>query len=387
MDNTFRVLIIGGGNCGLAIATGLKKAGIHYTVFERDTEHDFLHKARDWGMLLHWGTEYLGRVLPDHMQKRIKEPRVDPSYEMIDPIPYINGDTGEVLARVPTDVITRVSRKKLRRFLTEGEGLSIEYGKTLQSMKAQGDCVTVAFKDGSQAEGNMVIGCDGSRSRVREYLVGAEAAKLEEIGLTMINYVGSGYTAEQAQLLRSYHPIVQLSLDIPDPEVTTEWLFQVYTSWWGPPFAADLQEPAARLAFVKGRMSQFCEPYRTAFTAISDDALLPIYAGQQWAPPTAAAWDNRGGKVTLAGDAAHSMLPHRGQGLNNAMRDASDLVDAVKLAVCGKQTLAEVVTAYEAEMRPRGAREVALSLEQARKTRDWETVMEGPVFKQGYRRA
>ena len=77
-------------------------------------------------MLLHWGTEALLNVLPPHLQARIKEPRVDPYYEMTNPIPYINGKTGEVLARIPTDVIARVSRKKLRRFLTEGEDLSIK---------------------------------------------------------------------------------------------------------------------------------------------------------------------------------------------------------------------------------------------------------------------
>ncbi|KAK3072893.1 hypothetical protein LTR53_005996 [Teratosphaeriaceae sp. CCFEE 6253] len=110
----FRVLIIGGGNCGLAIATGLKQAGIAYTVFERDSEHDFKHKARDWGMLLHWGTKHLEKLLPDHLRKRIREPRVDPTCEMADsPVPYFNGATGEIIGRVSSEVITRVSRKKV----------------------------------------------------------------------------------------------------------------------------------------------------------------------------------------------------------------------------------------------------------------------------------
>lgn len=78
-------------------------------------------------MLLHWGTSYLENVLPEHLRSRIKEPRVDPSCEMADrPIPYFNAITGEIIGRVPGDVITRVSRKKLRRFLVDGENLDIE---------------------------------------------------------------------------------------------------------------------------------------------------------------------------------------------------------------------------------------------------------------------
>ena len=66
------------------------------------------------------------------------------------------------------------------------------------------------FEDGSQEAGDMVIGCDGSHSKIREFLVGAEAAKLEDTGLTMINYAAANYTPEQARLLREYHPIVKL---------------------------------------------------------------------------------------------------------------------------------------------------------------------------------
>ena len=57
---------------------------------------------------------------------RIKEVRVDPSHEMTEPIPYMNGKTGEVIGRVLNNVIARVSRKKLRRFLTEGEDLHVK---------------------------------------------------------------------------------------------------------------------------------------------------------------------------------------------------------------------------------------------------------------------
>ena len=77
--------------------------------------------------------------------------------------------------------------------------------------------VTVTFKDGTQEVGSMLIGCDGSHSVVREFLVGHEAAKLVDTGHTMINYAAAHYSEDQAHLLRSYHPILKLAWhpDIP----------------------------------------------------------------------------------------------------------------------------------------------------------------------------
>ena len=155
-----------------------------------------------------------------------------------------------------------------------------------------------------------------------------------------------------------------------------------------------------------------CEPFRTAGLKLGEGEVVPVYAGQQWAPDMA--WDNHEGKVTLAGDAAHSMVPRtlpllvcrklrclearghllgltcvteRGQGLNNAIKDASDIVDAIKRALAGETSLEAAITAYEAEMKARGATEVALSLEQALKSRNKDTIMDSPVFKLGFGRS
>jgi len=67
----------------------------------------------------------------------------------------------------------------------------------------------IHFDDGSIEEGNLIVGCDGSRSKVREFLLG-KAAKPTDVGLHMINYIASGYTREQALLLRMYHPVLKL---------------------------------------------------------------------------------------------------------------------------------------------------------------------------------
>lgn len=45
---------------------------------------------------------------------------------------------------------------------------------------------------------------------MREFLVDHEAAQLEPVGLTMINYPRGGYTAEEAQLLQTLHPVFKI---------------------------------------------------------------------------------------------------------------------------------------------------------------------------------
>ncbi|KAF7531556.1 hypothetical protein G7054_g8781 [Neopestalotiopsis clavispora] len=340
---------------------------------------------------------------------------------MTEPIPYINGKTGETIGTVYTEGITRVSRKKLRHFLSHDEDLNIEYDKRLQRLTF-GDfekTVTVYFDDGTQHSGNIVIGCDGSRSKVREHIVGCEAAKQQDLGLTMINIASSHYTAEQAVKNRDLHPVLKLSFH-PDLRGTTllaaldtsspnpsDWKFQNYTSWWGPPSAHELRDPKIRLDFYREHMSKFCEPFRSAALSgtVSDmagtsgardsingstegEVVIPIYAGQQWSPLTPKAWDNRDGRATLAGDAAHSMLPDRGQGLNNALADADYIVSALRSVVIDKErTLGEAVLAYEEEMRPRGGKEVELSLEQALRSRDPKSMAkDAPIFRVGHAR-
>ncbi|KAK4553131.1 hypothetical protein LTR86_009858 [Recurvomyces mirabilis] len=386
------------GNCGLALAHGLKSAGIKYAIFERDTEDDFYNRPRDWGMLLHWGAAYLERLLPSHLKSRIHEPRCDPflgASDDIGPVPFVNALTGQVMAKIPIPGINRVSRMKLRRFLTQDEELNIEFGKIVEKIEDVDGIMRVMFRDGSIESGDLVVGCDGSHSKVREFLVGKEAAQPEDVGLTMINYSKSGYTADEARLLQTLHPVFKIAahpdrpgngilaaLDISDPTDPTTWKFQNYIGWWGPPYAKDLQDPSIRMDFYRSFVSPFCEPFRTGALKLLDGELVPIYPGQQWAPTMA--WDNHGGKVTLAGDAAHSMLPQRGQGLNNAIKDASEIVDAVNAVVKGGKTLAEAISGYEAEMKPRGASEVGLSFEQAVKARDQSTLEESPLFKQGW---
>lgn len=89
------------------------------------------------------------------------------------------------------------------------------------------------------------------------------------------------------------------------------------------------------------------------------------------------------GKVTLAGDAAHPMPAHRGQGLNNAVQDAAVLVDEIAEAMKGEKPLQEGFMAYEMDMKARTLEEITISIRRAQIVHNFDTLMAAPFFKHG----
>jgi 2-polyprenyl-6-methoxyphenol hydroxylase-like FAD-dependent oxidoreductase len=137
------------------------------------------------------------------------------------------------------------------------------------------------------------------------------------------------------------------------------------------------------MSFFKSRGTTYAEPWRSACSQIDPSTYLPLDQTTYWA--NANAWDNRSGKITLCGDAAHPMTPHRGQGLNNAVLDSSKFVAAMVKVRDGEVTLGEVVNEYDKEVLERGKAEMEVSLKQTRMIHDWESLMESPMVRMGMR--
>ena len=67
-------------------------------------------------------------------------------------------------------------------------------------------------------------------------------------------------------------------------------------------------------------------------------------------------------RVTLLGDAIHSMTPYRGIGANVALKDAMRLCRALTAADRGERTLIDAIRGYEVDMLDYGFRAVRTSL-------------------------
>lgn len=196
--------------------------------------------------------------------------------------------------------------------------------------------------------------------------------------------------------------------DAPDPEKPETWLFQIIVFLKYRDAKAqelgqgngngydDFQniaslakgDHAARTKWLKHTFSQeWCEPFRSTLAQIKDDSVIPDDPMSYWATPTP--WPNHNGRVTLSGDSAHPMTPSRGQGLNNAIKDAAEYVQVMQSVRDvweggeRQKNQKELVDAYDRDVLERGAVEIPLSLKQTLVITDFGQLLEGPLAKMG----
>ncbi|THU96340.1 FAD/NAD(P)-binding domain-containing protein [Dendrothele bispora CBS 962.96] len=369
-----RVLIIGAGSAGLLMAHSLKKLGISYTVFEQDAAIDA--RRRDWSFGVYWAQSRLGECLPEGVdEKTLREKaQVDDYVAQEDFIlPTFNAETGELMKNLPTPCSIRLQRRRFLKLLSQG--VDIRYGKRLEAIKTEGGVVTVSFEDGTTEEGSLLIGCDGAHSKVRSFLLGPEKAALRPLPLltsaavtTLPHDTALAIRKIHRRHMNAVHPSNGSSgwisiQECSDPE-PSKWVFLMIQSW-SDTNASDLQSPetkpdlstkSAIVQDMRKRVGVWEEPFKSIWQSIPDNAPAWHTRLSDWVTEP---WDNKSGTVTLAGDAAHSMTFHRGQGLNNAIDDVCTLLHALRDHYSPSNTdaptpFAEALKVYEANVWERG---------------------------------
>ncbi|KAL4894661.1 hypothetical protein BDV59DRAFT_163019 [Aspergillus ambiguus] len=168
---------------------------------------------------------------------------------------------------------------------------------------------------------------------------------------------------------------------MPDgPDHPESWIFHMAMAWLGD--SDNTMSYSERLAMIKSRADGMGEPARSAFLWMPDDTEVHKADISYWITEP---WNNRHGRLTLVGDAAHPMPPYRGQGLNHCICDVFHLLGGARAIRDGESSLEEVITAYEAEMVPRGKEEVTCSVENGLMLHDWNKIQESPVFRRGFK--
>ncbi|RAK75050.1 FAD-dependent oxidoreductase [Aspergillus fijiensis CBS 313.89] len=397
---TTTVLIVGAGSTGLALAQGLKKAHIPCVVLERQSSIG--SHPRDWNMGLHWGAESLKSLIPDELWKQIQSVQVDPSISpsKSDALNFINGSTGENMASIPAPFFNRLRRRKLRELLAAG--LDVRYDKRVQGINfsKDGQYATVRLTDETSLTAKIVIGADGARSTIRQLML-PQTGQIRPLPYCA-TFVQARFSAERARFLRQFHPLYLAGInpagqfaffgmhEVEDPDRPESWTFFFYISWQSTyqeqERTADWSN-AQRLTQVKEFARQFADPWKSAFQWLDDDHEV-WYMGLTDFDPGAQdhRWDNHGGRVTLAGDAAHAMTYQRGQGLNHSITDAAYLVEAIQRFVSGVEPQSTAVTEYEDEMIARAGGEVRLSTLNTEFVHDWENVLQSPVLTSGMKK-
>jgi FAD-dependent urate hydroxylase len=189
--NKKKALIVGSGIAGPVAGMALQRAGIEATVYEAyeapaDYAGLFLNIASN-------GLDVLNTLSVDV-----------PSRADAFPIPRMVmwSGTGKRLGeiangiRLPDGTVSVVvKRGALQRVLreeAERRGIGIEYGKRLISYEVTGEGGVIArFEDGTEAEGDLLVGADGIHSRVRR-VMDPEAPRPSYTGLLSLGGYAHG---------------------------------------------------------------------------------------------------------------------------------------------------------------------------------------------------
>ena len=359
-------------------------------------------------MGLHWGAPVLRSLIGEDAWSHIQSVQVDPNEpsKHLDSLFFLNGLTGEKMGEATVDYFYRLRRSKLRDLLSKD--IDVRFNKRLTNITYSDDgrLVTAHFEDGTSSTGRILIGADGARSVVRKLVVkaGPEAAESRRLPICA-TFIHARYTAEQAVALRKHHPLYLAAIhprgyfsffgmqDGSDATRPETWTFFFYISWRASLAEQDASadwSDAARLAQARALAADapYADPWRSAYAWIDTDDLPVWYmAMTDWDPAAPDhGWDSRGGRVTLAGDAAHTMTYQRGQGLNHSVTDAAKLLAAVQSVLRGDVAQDEAVAKYEEEMIARAGEEVRMSTNNTLMLHDWDKAIQSPVMKKGMNR-
>lgn len=359
--NNLKVIIIGAGMGGLTTAIAMTQAGYEVEVYDRVGQ---LRPAGAGISLWSNGVKVL-----NHLGLGEEIAALGGAMERIT---YLT-QTGETLTDFSLDSLVRqvgqcpypVARSDLQRMLLLKLGADrVHLRSHCIAIEQTATSATAIFEDGRRAIGDLVVGADGTHSKVREFVLGYPterryAGYVNWNGLvphrpdlapphSWVIYVEQGQRASMMPVGgdRLYFFLdVPLAYPSPAPSSIGEELKTYFADW-----AAPVQTLIATL-----------DPATTNRIPIHDIEPLPHFAR---------------GRVVLLGDAAHSATPDLGQGGCQALEDAWVLT---KCLLTNNLGVADALQRYEAARQDRTASLVLKARKRAnlihghdgKKTRQW----------------
>jgi 2-polyprenyl-6-methoxyphenol hydroxylase-like FAD-dependent oxidoreductase len=384
-SNLGHVIVIGGGIGGLTLAQGLKQAGIGVAVYERDRAP----ADRMQGYRVHinpTGSRALHACLPAHLFDAFDRTCGRPSHsirfltEQMDVLLSVGGELVE-----QRDAIGKhrsVSRIALRQVLLSGLEETVRFGKTFTRYEEHDQGVIAHFEDGTTAAGDVMVAADGGGSRVRrQFLPHAERIDTGIVGIAGKVFLDGGNRSRIAPELLDGMALVSakggyslfvalqeldgVALDgltadhrgSDDRRSYLMWALGSQREKFGRDGTVE-ELPGEPLRTIALRaMAAWDERFKT-LVRLADVSTISAIAMRTSRP--VAPWPTR--RVTLIGDAIHSMTPYRGIGANIALKDAVRLRDALVAAARGERPLIDAIRAYETGMIDYGFKAVRQSL-------------------------
>ncbi|HEX7209963.1 MAG TPA: FAD-dependent monooxygenase, partial [Propionibacteriaceae bacterium] len=262
-----------------------------------------------------------------------------------------------------------VERRALRDVLLSDLADVVQFGKRFERYELQPNSgVTAWFTDGSSADGDLLVGADGSASQVRAQLL--PRAKPDDAGA-----VGFGAKLPLTPQTRAWLPPELLDGEtmimtgdpfflftsvfepVSEPEGKSAYLLCAFVARDDacPPGIADMDGPSMQRVIAD--LASGWHPILRQLIVTCDPASVAMFPFASLMPPS---WPT--GPVTPLGDAIHLMPPTGGIGANTAMRDARLLTRQLIAVARGQSDLTEAINGYEVEMREYSAAAVRSAL-------------------------
>jgi FAD-dependent urate hydroxylase len=331
MPDRRRVLVVGGGIAGLALAPMLARTGIAVEVIER--EPAWRHAGT--GIYLPGNAVRALRVLGlepevasravEIARQRFRDHRGRLLFEV---------DVAELWAAVGPCLA--VHRAELHALLREAAGdVPIRIGLAVERLAQRDGIVSVEFSDGTSGEYDLVVGADGIHSAVRRLTFGPTAVPRP------VGQVGWRFLAPRPAEVSTWSVMLGRGtalLTLPLPGDRLYCYCDVVSA-----HDDDTPErgPAERLSEL---FAEFAEPAATLLGALEAAAEIHVSTIEEVALDR---WVD--GRVVLIGDAAHATSPNMAQGAAMALEDALVLADCLRRI----PAIPDAIATFQARRRPR----------------------------------
>ena len=368
------VAIVGGGIGGLALAIGLLRRNVRVQIYEAASSFEEIGLGLSIAPAAHRAMPLIDPYIREAYDKLVTTHADSPGYEHLrdtwfEIIWATEDRSGELLMdlKAPPSGQTSVRRADFQDALVNLVPDKIRhFGKRLDSLNEDDDRVTMTFKDGTTATADIVIGCDGIKSKVKEYIIPETfgEAQPQYSGMyayrsvldmeTMIAAVGE----RRARVSTLYlgKGIYGISYPIMRAEKVNVGLYKLDSNdhWDGDKWTV----PVPRTKMLED-FANTGENIHTLMGYLKDS--------EQWAvfehPPISTYTRSR---VAIVGDAAHASTPHQGAGAGQAIEDAHVLAELLgDPRVTETAHFEAALKAYDEVRRPRSQEVVASSKENA----------------------
>ncbi len=308
MPHFERVLIVGGGIGGLCAAVGLARAGIRPQIIEIKADwtvygvgiiqpSNQLRALDEIGLAracVERGAAFLGWEICDaagRVHAKVPTPKLTDAY------PPINGITRPVLHEILTAEARRL-------------GVDVRLGLTVDEIIDRASEVSVRFSDGTTGRYDLLIGADGTHSKVRELLFG-EGTRPAFNGLSVWRY---NFPRPPGMVWGSVHYGRHAKAGLVPMSRELMYMFVVTAEPGNPRISGHELHTSMR-----ERLSEFTGIVAELRESIVDPQGVVYRPMEPLLLP--APWHRR--RVILIGDAAHSTTPQLNQGASIAIEDAT----------------------------------------------------------------